>query len=96
MGNYKENTVVVVRQRDELEAPDNDMNEKTDNDKRKLPDDSNITRARLARGKLVESVSEPIFAANMIHGPQGGNLQVIEIVVECVDVVMETERGTDI
>ena len=68
-GYYKKNNMVVVRQRDDPEAPVDDLNEGTDSDKRKLPRDSNSTRVWLVRVKLMESVSVPTFAANMIHGP---------------------------
>ena len=74
MGYYKRNKVVVLRQRDDLKTPVDDMNEETDGAKRDSPDDSNRTRARSARGKLAKSVSVPTFAAETIHEPEGSTL----------------------
>ena len=68
-GSYKNKKMVVVRQRDNLMTPIDDMNEETDLAKIKLLDDSNSTRAMLARGKLVKSISVPTFAAKTINGP---------------------------
>ena len=66
--------MVVVRQIDDLRSPVDDMNEETDSAGRELPDDSNSTRARLIKGRLVKSVSVPTFAAETIHGSQSSNL----------------------
>jgi hypothetical protein len=89
------NKVVVVRQRDDLEAPVDDMNEETDSAEGELPDDSDSTRARLLGGTLVKSVSVPTFVAETIHGPQGSTLRAIEIVTGCLDSVMEIENGAE-
>jgi hypothetical protein len=73
-GYYKGNILVVVRQRDNIEAPIDDMHEETDSTKRESPNDSDSTRARLVWGRLVQSVSVPTFAAETIHEPEGSTL----------------------
>ena len=49
-GYYRRHTIVVVRQREDLKTPVDDMNEETENTDRKLLDGSDNIRARLTRG----------------------------------------------
>ena len=84
----------MVRQREELKMPVDDMNEVMECANRELLGNSDITRARLASGELVKCVSVPTFAAQTVHGPEGITLQAIESVTGCMDVIMEIEGGT--
>ena len=47
------------------------MNEETESADRELLGDSNSTRSRLAKGKLVKGVSVPTFVTQTTHGPEG-------------------------
>jgi len=49
-GYYRRHKVVMVRQREDLKTPVDDMNEETENTDRKLLDGSDNIRARLTRG----------------------------------------------
>ena len=84
----------MVRYREDLKTQVEDMIEETKNTDRKLPDGSDSTRARLAKGELVKGVLVPPFAAHTVHGSRGNTMQAIETVTGCSDVIMEIESKT--
>ena len=93
-GYYRRHKVVVVRQREDLKTPVEDVIEETESTDRKLLDGSDSTRARLANGELVKDVLVPTFAGQTVHGSRGNTIQAIETVNGCSEVIMEIESET--
>ena len=86
---------MVERQRDDLEAPLDDISDELDSSQGEIFDDNDRTYSVVSGGRPVKSASVPTFVAETIHGPQGNTLQAIEIVTRCLNMDMVIESGSE-